>query len=87
MPLTQQLYFGESMLRSKVAIYKDTEKRMFIGSLFVVAKITKQPEWNIAQVLERMGSTSVGPKGCSVCTAGWEKQAAEKLAYDDPILI
>lgn len=44
MPLTQQLYFGESMLRSKVAIYKDTEKRMFIGSLFVVAKITKQPE-------------------------------------------
>ena len=58
---------------------------MSIGALFVVVKILKRPEWNTVQVILKNHSTSLIWK--DVQSVLLEKQAAEKLVYDDPILI
>lgn len=43
---------------------------MFIGTLFVMAKLFQQPEWSTLQPLKRMGCTCVDLEGCSGCTVG-----------------
>lgn len=63
--LIQQPYFREFIFGNEIAISKPESGRVFIGALFVVAKVMKQTEWSNAQIRKGMGSTWVDLKGSS----------------------
>ena len=66
--LDSDSYLEESTFRSKVAMCKNTQKRMSIGALFVVVKILKRPEWNTVQVILKNHFYIFDLEGCSECT-------------------